>query len=134
MSDNQRHLAPDLFPPPGYAHAVSSTGGRLVHLAGACPINEEGRVVDGGVATQTLQCLTNLRSQLEAAGAGFADIVQARIYVATMTRDDLMQAWRVVEETPVGTAACSLLGVAVLGYDRQVVEIEVTAVVTGAAL
>jgi enamine deaminase RidA (YjgF/YER057c/UK114 family) len=134
MSDHQRYLARDLFPPPGYAHAVVTNGGRLVHCAGACPIDEEGRVVDGGVATQTLQCLANLRSQLEAAGAGFADVVQARIYVATMTREDLVQAWRVVEETPVGTSACTLLGVAVLSYDRQVVEIEVTAVVAGAAL
>ncbi len=55
--------------------------------------------------------------------------MQARIYVATMTREDLVQAWRVVEETGVGAAACSLLGVAVLGYDRQVVEIEVVAIV-----
>ena len=129
MTDHQRHTAPDLHPPPGYSHAVSTSGGRLVHLAGACPIDEDGRVVDGGVATQTLQCLANLRSQLEAAGATFGDVVQARIYVATMTREDLLQAWRVVEETPVGAAACTLLGVAVLGYDRQVVEIEVVAVV-----
>lgn len=129
MTDHQRHTAPDLHPPPGYSHAVSTSGGRLVHLAGACPIDEDGRVVDGGVATQTLQCLANLRSQLEAAGATFGDVVQARIYVATMTREDLLQAWRVVEETPVGASACTLLGVAVLGYDRQVVEIEVVAVV-----
>ncbi len=129
MSEHQRHIAPDLFPPPGYAHAVSTRGGRLVHCAGACPIDEEGRVVDGGVATQTLQCLANLRSQLEAAGTGFGDVVQARIYVATMTREDLVQAWRVVEETPVGAAACTLLGVAVLGHERQVVEIEVVAVI-----
>ena len=60
--------------------------------------------------------------------------MQARIYVATMTREDLIQAWRVVEETPVGASACTLLGVAVLAYDRQVVEIEVTAIVTGAAV
>ena len=129
MTDHQRHTAPDLHPPPGYSHAVSTSGGRLVHLAGACPIDEDGRVVDGGVATQTMQCLANLRSQLEAAGATFGDVVQARIYVATMTREDLLQAWRVVEETPVGASACTLLGVAVLGYDRQVVEIEVVAVV-----
>ena len=129
MTDHQRHTAPDLHPPPGYSHAVSTSGGRLVHLAGACPIDEDGRVVDGGVATQTLQCLANLRSQLEAAGATFGDVVQARLYVATMTREDLLQAWRVVEETPVGASACTLLGVAVLGYDRQVVEIEVVAVV-----
>jgi enamine deaminase RidA (YjgF/YER057c/UK114 family) len=109
---------------------VTSFGGRLIHCAGACPIDEEGRVVDGGVATQTLQCLANLRGQLIAAGADFTDVVQARIYVATMTREDLVQAWRVVEETGVGAAACSLLGVAVLGYDRQVVEIEVVAIVT----
>jgi enamine deaminase RidA (YjgF/YER057c/UK114 family) len=126
---NERHIASDLFPPPGYAHAVRAGDGPLVHCAGACPIDEEGRVVDGGVAAQTLQCLSNLRSQLAAAGADFADVVQARIYVATMTRDDLIQAWRVVEETPVGASACSVLGVAVLAYERQVVEIEVVAVV-----
>jgi enamine deaminase RidA (YjgF/YER057c/UK114 family) len=130
MTEIHRHLAPDLHPPPGYAHAVTSLGGRLVHCAGACPIDEDGRVVDGGVATQTLQCLANLRSQLRAAGADFNDVVQARIYVATMTREDLVQAWRVVEETGVGAAACSLIGVAVLGFDRQVVEIEVVAVIT----
>jgi enamine deaminase RidA (YjgF/YER057c/UK114 family) len=129
MSDRELHIAPDLFPPPGYAHAVTAGGGRVVHCAGACPIDEEGRVVDGGVATQTLQCLANLRSQLAAAGAVFDDVVQARIYVATMTREDLLQAWRVIEETPVGPSACTLVGVAVLGYDRQLVEIEVVAVV-----
>jgi enamine deaminase RidA (YjgF/YER057c/UK114 family) len=132
MSNHERLIAPDLFPPPGYAHAIATEGGRLVHLAGACPIDEEGRVVDGGVATQALQCLANLRSQLVAAGADFGDIVQARIYVATMTREDLVQAWRVVEETPVGAAACTLLGVTVLGYDRQLVEIEVVAALRAA--
>jgi enamine deaminase RidA (YjgF/YER057c/UK114 family) len=129
MSDRKRHIATDLFPPPGYAHAVTTDGGRVVHCAGACPIDEEGRVVDGGVAVQTLQCLANLRSQLAAAGTVFDDVVQTRIYVATMTREDLLQAWRVVEETPVGASACTLLGVSVLGYDRQLVEIEVVAVV-----
>lgn len=131
MTDHQRLIAPDLFPPPGYAHAVVTEGGQLIHCAGACPLDEDGRVVDGGVATQTLQCLANLRSQLVAAGADFADVVQARIYVATMTREDLVQAWSVVEGTPVGTAACTLLGVSVLGYERQVVEIEVVAALPG---
>ena len=127
MTDHERLIAPDLFPPPGYAHAIVTEGGRLMHCAGACPIDEEGRVVDGGFATQTLQCLANLRSQLALAGADFDDVVQARIYVATMTREDLVQAWSVVTETPVGSAACTLIGVSVLGYDRQLVEIEVVA-------
>jgi enamine deaminase RidA (YjgF/YER057c/UK114 family) len=127
MTDHERLIAPDLFPPPGYAHAIITEGGRLVHCAGACPIDEEGRVVDGGVGTQTMQCLANLRSQLAVAGADFGAIVQARIYVATMTREDLSQAWSVVEGTPVGSAACTLIGVSVLGYDRQLVEIEAVA-------
>jgi enamine deaminase RidA (YjgF/YER057c/UK114 family) len=71
-----------------------------------------------------------LRSQLAAAGAAFEDVVQARIYVATMTREDLVQAWNVVDGTAVGRAACTLIGVAVLGYDRQLVEIEVVAALT----
>jgi len=129
MTDRERHIVPELAPPPGYAHAVVSEGGRLVHCAGACPIDEQGQVVEGGVGGQTLQCLANLRSQLAAAGASFADVVQARVYVASATRGDLVNAWRVVEETPVGAAACTLLGVTVLGYEGQLVEIEVTAVV-----
>ncbi len=132
MSGNERRNAPDLFPPPGYAHAVISQGARTVRCSGACPIDEEGNVIDGGVATQTLQCLANLRSQLLAAGADFGDVVQARIYVATAIRDDLLQAWRVVEQTPVGSAACTLLGVSVLGYERQLVEIEVVAALAAA--
>ena len=125
----ERYVVPELAPPPGYAHAVVTEGGRLVHCAGACPIDEHGQVVEGGVGGQTLQCLANLRSQLAAAGASFADVVQARVYVASSVRGDLVNAWRVVEETPVGAAACTLLGVAVLGYEGQLVEIEVTAVV-----
>lgn len=129
MSEHVRHIVPELAPPPGYAHAVVTDGGRLVHCAGAVPIDEGGAVVSGGVAGQTLQCLANLRSQLAAAGATFGDVVQARVYVASSDRGELVNAWRVVEETPVGAAACTLLGVTVLGYEGQLVEIEVTAVV-----
>jgi len=129
MTEHTRHIVPELAPPPGYAHAVVTEGGRLVHCAGACPVDETGKVVEGGVSAQTLQCLANLRSQLAAAGASFADVVQARVYVASNARSDLVNAWRVVEETPVGRSACTLLGVTGLGYDGQLVEIEVTAVV-----
>jgi enamine deaminase RidA (YjgF/YER057c/UK114 family) len=131
VTDHLRHVVPDLAPPPGYAHAVVTEGGRLVHCAGAVPIDEHGAVVQGGVAGQTLQCLANLRSQLAAAGASFGDVVQARIYVASTDRGELVNAWRIVEETPVGRSACTLLGVTVLGYEGQLVEIEVTAVVRG---
>lgn len=131
MTQHQRHLAPDLAPPPGYAHAVVTEGGRLVHCAGACPIDEAGTVVDGGVGPQALQCLANLRSQLAAAGATFEHVVQARVYVVARDQADLRQAWGVVEQTPVGASACTLLGVSWLGYTGQLVEIEVTAVVPG---
>src|SRR6478736_8872781 len=102
---------------------------RRSRCGGAVPIDEQGQVVEGGVGGQTLQCLANLRSQLAAAGASFSDVVQARVYVASTVRGDLVNAWRVVEETPVGAAACTLLGVALLGFEGQLVEIEVTAVV-----
>jgi enamine deaminase RidA (YjgF/YER057c/UK114 family) len=129
VSTSERFVVPELAKPPGYAHAIVTRGGRLVHCAGACPIDEHGVVVEGGISTQTLQCLANLRAQLAAAGAAFTDVVQARVYVASSVRSDLVNAWRVVEETPVGAAACTLLGVALLGFEGQLVEIEVTAVV-----
>lgn len=54
------------------------------------------------------------------------------LYVATGDRSALVRVWRVVEETfgrarPPGT----LLGVALLGYPEQLVEIEAVALVRG---
>ena len=65
---------------------------------------------------------------LDAAGCGPRDIVKTTVYVATTDDADLAAAWNVVEEL-FGTDGppSTLLGVAVLGWPGQLVEIEAVA-------
>jgi len=113
-----------------YAYAASvPPGARTVHLAGACPLDAEGQVVaPGDVVAQASACIENLRVALAAAGAGLEDVVFLRALVASADRAELAAVWAVVHEvfgdrTPPGT----LLGVTVLGWPDQLVELEAIA-------
>jgi enamine deaminase RidA (YjgF/YER057c/UK114 family) len=113
-----------------YAYAaVASDVSRLVFTAGACPLNENGETVAvGDVTGQAEQVMTNLTVALEAAGAGLADVVKTTVYVASQRREDLVAAWDVVSRHFGGhDAPSTLLGVAVLGYSDQLVEVEAIA-------
>ncbi len=115
-----------------YAYASTvAAGTRLVFLAGACPLDEHGATVAvGDVAGQAAQCIANLRTALAAAGAGVDDLVQTRVLVATTEQQDLVAAWNVVRAA-MGDhdVPSTLLGVTVLGYDDQLVEVEAIAAV-----
>ena len=126
----ERHVSPDLFPPPGYSHAVVSRAAATVWTAGGVPLNAHGHLVGrGDIAAQTAQVLANLTKALAAAGATPEAVVRTTVYVVTMRRADLTTAWDVVRASPYAPAASTLLGVALLGYEGQLVEIEATAVV-----
>lgn len=73
---------------------------------------------------QTRQVLDNLDRALEAAGAGWKDVLKTTVYVVSEDRSDLADVWRVVQESPIAVAASTLLGVSLLGYEGQLVEIE----------
>jgi enamine deaminase RidA (YjgF/YER057c/UK114 family) len=115
-----------------YASASTVPAGtRLVFLAGSCPLDEHGATVAvGDVAGQAAQCIANLRTALAAAGAGVDDLVQTRVLVATTEQQDLVAAWDVVRAA-MGDhdVPSTLLGVTVLGYDDQLVEVEAIAAV-----
>ncbi|WP_344793416.1 RidA family protein [Frondihabitans peucedani] len=115
-----------------YAYAASvAPGSRLIFLAGSCPLDPAGATVGvGDFAAQAVQCLENLRSVLQDAGAGLADIVSTRILVASSDRADLGAVWSVVREAfGDHDVPSTLLGVTVLGYEDQLVEIEAVAAV-----
>ena len=120
-----------LFPGAPYACAATAAGTGLVFTAGACPLDYEGRVVaPGDIAGQMRQALDNLRVALEECGATVRDVLKTTIYVSSGSRDDLVAAWNEVagafgDHDPPST----LLGVAILGYPDQLVEIEATAFV-----
>lgn len=119
-----------LFPGAPYAYAAKASQGDLVFTAGACPLDEQGQVVaPGDVRAQMSQALRNLRTALEESGAAVSDIVKTTVYVASSDRGDLVTAWDEVEGFFAGhDAPSTLLGVAVLGYLGQLVEIEAIAV------
>jgi enamine deaminase RidA (YjgF/YER057c/UK114 family) len=122
----------DLTDKAPYAYAaVSPPGARLVFTAGACPLDVAGgTVAPGDVAAQAEQVMQNLQIALRAAGADLDDVLKTTVYVATQEREDLVTAWEVVKRH-FGShdAPSTLLGVAVLGYPDQLVEVEAVAAV-----
>jgi len=117
-----------------YAYgAVVAPGARLVFAAGACPLDADGETVGvGDYAAQARQMMHNLETALRDAGAGLSDVVKTTVYVASSAQPDLVTAWQVVRDTfgdhePPGT----LIGVTVLGYTDQLVEIDAIAAVPG---
>ena len=126
----------ELVVPPGlastvpYAYAAVTDPGRMVFTAGASPLDTDGTTVAvGDVAGQARQVMANLGTALEAAGAGLSDVLKTTVYVATADRADLIAAWDVVRAAFGEHAAPStLVGVTMLGYPDQLVEVEAIAV------
>jgi enamine deaminase RidA (YjgF/YER057c/UK114 family) len=114
-----------------YAYAAVASPGALVFTAGACPLDPAGETVaPGDVAAQAEQVMQNLRTALREAGADLGDVLKTTVYVATTRREDLVTAWEVVRRHfGEHDAPSTLLGVSVLGYPDQLVEVEAVAAV-----
>jgi enamine deaminase RidA (YjgF/YER057c/UK114 family) len=129
----ERVTAPALFPPPTYSHAtVVEAGTRLAFLAGAVPLDVDGKVVGVGDAVrQAEQVLVNLGEQLRAVGSDLGHVVATDVYVVSSEPSVLSAVWEVVEASGLsaGPHSSTLVGVACLGYTGQLVEITATAVV-----
>jgi enamine deaminase RidA (YjgF/YER057c/UK114 family) len=113
-----------------YAYAAVVGPGRTVYTAGACPLDDSGTVVAvDDVVGQAERVMENLVTALRAAGAELADVAKSTVYVASSHRDDLVAAWNVVRRHfGDHDAPSTLLGVTVLGYPHQLVEVEAVAV------
>ena len=118
-----------LFSGVPYAYAATAAGTGLIFTAGACPLDEHGTVVaPGDIAAQMRKAVDNLRIALQECGAGLHDVLKTTVYVASSRREDLVVAWN---EVAAGfadhDAPSTLVGVTVLGYPNQLVEIEAVA-------
>ena len=104
---------------------------RLIFLAGSCPLEKDGTTAAvGDYAGQAVKCLENMRIALHAAGAGLEDVISTRVLVASHQQADLVSAWNVVRDAfGAHDVPSTLLGVTVLGYDHQLVEVEAVAAV-----
>jgi enamine deaminase RidA (YjgF/YER057c/UK114 family) len=120
---------PTLHDTPGYHHVTTVESGRMAYLAGQCPVDRSGSVVGADVPAQVDQATANAALALAAVGATPGDVVRAVIYVVTDDRSELAAAWTRCRASAIAdafTTASTLLGVAMLGYPGQLVEIDLT--------
>ena len=113
-----------------YAYASVTGPGQFVFTAGACPLDADGNTVAvGDIAGQAQRVMDNLVAVLQAAGADLSDVVKTTVFVASSRQADLGTAWRVVRAAfGDHDAPSTLLGVTVVGYDDQLVEVEAVAI------
>ncbi|KFF58245.1 endoribonuclease L-PSP [Cryobacterium sp. MLB-32] len=115
-----------------YAYAATAPAeARLIFFAGACPLDLAGSTVGvGDYAAQAGKAMENLGLALKAAGAQLHDVLSARVLVASSKQSDLVAAWTVIREAfGEHDVPSTLMGVTVLGYTNQLVEIEAVAAV-----
>ncbi|MEU6390985.1 Rid family hydrolase [Streptomyces sp. NPDC046939] len=115
-----------------YAYAATAPAdARLIFLAGSCPLEKDGTTAAvGDYAGQAAKCVENLRTALAAAGADLQDVISTRVLVASARQADLVTAWQVVRDAfGEHDVPSTLMGVTVLGYHDQLVEVEAVAAV-----
>lgn len=115
-----------------YAYAATAPAeARLIFLAGSCPLNKDGSTYGhGDFAAQAAKCIENLRLALAEANADIDDVICTRVLVASSDQADLVTAWEVIRDAfGDHDVPSTLIGVAALGYDHQLVELEATAAV-----
>jgi enamine deaminase RidA (YjgF/YER057c/UK114 family) len=115
-----------------YAYAASvPAGSRLLFMAGACPLGSDGDTVGvDDYVEQATVCLDNLEQALADAGAALTDVVTTRVLVVATTREDLVSVWNVISKRfGAHDVPSTLVGVSLLGYRDQLVEIEAVAAV-----
>ncbi len=124
--------APDLAAPVGYAHAVVSGPGRLVHLGGQTALDADGAISGTTLVEQFDVAAGNVVAALRAAGGEPDDIVSMQIFVTDVAdyRANLRQLGEVWQRH-FGRRypASGLFGVVRLYDEEALVELMAVAVV-----
>lgn len=134
MSNEVRLIrSPTLAAAPYAYAAVAPPGTQLVVLAGACPLDSDGSTLaPGNYSVQAVAVLDNLEVTLSDLGCSLTDVMSTRVLVATMDRGDLSTVWTVIADRfGIHDVPSTLLGVTVLGYPDQLVEVEAIVAMPG---
>jgi enamine deaminase RidA (YjgF/YER057c/UK114 family) len=100
----------------------------MVFTAGAVPLDADGNLVgEGDAIAQAEHVIDNLLAQLKEGGARPSDVAKTTVYVAGGSHETQSSVWQVVRSSPVGSAPSTLVGVPILGYRGQLVEVEAIA-------
>ena len=132
------YLNPDsVFKPrlDAYTMAITSTGGKMIHVAGVTGKDVNRNFVgDGGMAAQVRCAMDNIMKILAEAGAGPEDVVRMNVYTTDMEKylevikladEDIAKTYYPAGKRPAGV----LLGVTALAPEGCFVEIDATAVI-----
>ncbi|GAA2629183.1 RidA family protein [Streptomyces vastus] len=121
----------ELSPPTGFSHAVTTTGSRVVYLAGQTALDTEGKIVGSTLPDQFERALTNLLTALRAAGGTPTDLARVTVYTTDVAdyrthAPELGRIWRKLagSEYP----AMAVLGVVRLWDTQALVELDGVAV------
>jgi len=109
-----------------YTDAVRA--GDLLFVSGFVPVDGDGKLVPGDVVAQTRQVFANIGAVLEAAGAGFGDVVKVTVFLIDI---DDRQAVNTVRREVFGSArpASTLVEVSRLVVPGALIEVEAVAVI-----
>jgi reactive intermediate/imine deaminase len=101
--------------------------GDLLFISGVAPLDEAGKLVGGDdVVAQTRQVFRNMERILEAAGAGFEDVLRVTVYLTDINDRARINPMR-QEYFGAARPASTLIGVAALAVPGMKVEIEAVA-------
>lgn len=124
---NEGEIAAGLAQTAGYRYA--QLVGSQLFVAGQVPHDVAGKIVGiGDPAVQAVQCLKNQSTLLDVHGFNDSDIQRLVVYVVG-DQTALASAWDAVLNWFDGRSPpATLLGVALLGYSDQLVEIDATVI------
>lgn len=120
---NEAELAAGLPATSSYRYA--DVVGDRMYVAGQMPAAADRTLVaPGDAAAQAARCLVNLRTLLGVHGFTEADVRHLRVYVVGPA-DHMRAAWAaVVAHFDGNVPPATLLGVTLLGWDGQLVEVD----------
>lgn len=84
MSQQIQHINPDgMASNPAYSQGVVTFGnGKTIYVGGQNAVNELGEIVGkGDLAAQTMQAMQNVQAVLEAAGAGWNQVIKLSVFI-----------------------------------------------------
>ncbi len=123
----------NMMKPAGYSHVAKFTGGSLVYVAGQVSADASGQLVgEGNLEAQAEQVFRNLRTAVEAAGGGMADIIKMNVYLVAEVSADEIPKFRAVRDRCVNVErppASTLVVVTRLARPGWLIEIEAVAAI-----
>jgi len=137
MSKPARELfSPQTLPPPaGYSHIAKINKGALVYIAGQIAMDASGKLVgEGNFEAQSEQVFRNIKTAVEAAGGGVADIVKTNVYIVASVDQNELPKFRAIRDRYLNAEsppASTLVYVSRLARPGLLVEVEAVAAVDG---